>query len=420
MDEADKAAIAAALQALGELILNCIGCMCAMYELAFTVNIWWYLGIITMLHVLEETDAQWCPVKKNDKRWQESPKWCEELGEEIDPDAGFTVVPLTECPHVTELPAWEISMKARCSVCKEDEVWICGTCGEILCSRYKNQHMLAHAEEHNHSVGLSFSDLSFWCFKCNAYLDVYAIPELHPLYRAAHVAKFGDQPSLPSTAASSSGATGGAASSSGAWNPQLKDVAVCSHKLLHCAAFAIRWRWCSDFAGDFMWFQCARRINMSPAVLGSDPALKAWHRWMPSLMVSGASEEAGSPNVVSITSRDQRAWSLEGPIMSNRRWKIGSSHQTLFKVAGLRIVEPLVRLMYRVKKVAAWFPTQTQLCFLVNRAWKRRIWGWHSRSFYEISGSWRRWMQQLIELTEICESAMRTWREQVEIQQKDR
>jgi len=74
---------------------------------------------------------------------------------------------------------------------------------------------------------------------------------------------------------------------------------------------------------------------------------------MPSLMVSGASEEAGSPNVVSITSRDQRAWSLEGPIMSNRRWKIGSSHQTLFKVAGLRIVEPLVRLMYRVKKVAA-------------------------------------------------------------------
>lgn len=39
--------------------------------------------------------------------------------------------------------------------------------------------------------------------------------------------------------------------------------------------------------------------------------------------------------------------------MSNRRWKIGSSHQTLFKVAGLRIVEPLVRLMYRVKKVVA-------------------------------------------------------------------
>ena len=69
------------------------------------------------------------------------------------------------------------------------------------------------------------------------------------------------------------------------------------------AAFAgISGRWCSDVADDFMWFQCARRINMSPAVLGSDPALKAWHRWMPSLMVSGASEdlvwiEAGCPNV---------------------------------------------------------------------------------------------------------------------------
>ena len=135
-----------------------------------------------------------------------------ELGEDFDPEAGFQVVPLTECPHVTELPAWEISMKARCSVCKEDEVWICGTCGQILCSRYKNQHMLAHAQEQDHSVGLSFSDLSFWCFKCNAYLDVFAIPELHSLYRAAHVAKFGDQPCLPSPV---SEAGAGAASSSG-------------------------------------------------------------------------------------------------------------------------------------------------------------------------------------------------------------
>ena len=141
----------------------------------------------------------------------------QELGEDFDPDAGFQVVPLTECPHVTELPAWEISMKARCSVCKEDEVWICGTCGQILCSRYKNQHMLAHAQEHDHSVGLSFSDLSFWCFKCNAYLDVFAIPELHSLYRAAHVAKFGDQPCLPSpvSEAGAGAASSSAASSSG-------------------------------------------------------------------------------------------------------------------------------------------------------------------------------------------------------------
>ncbi|CAK9117524.1 unnamed protein product [Durusdinium trenchii] len=45
----------------------------------------------------------------------------QELGEDFDPDAGFAVVPLTECPHVTALPAREISMKARCSVCKEEE-----------------------------------------------------------------------------------------------------------------------------------------------------------------------------------------------------------------------------------------------------------------------------------------------------------
>lgn len=138
----------------------------------------------------------------------------QELGEDFDPDAGFAVVPLTECPHVTALPAREISMKARCSVCKEEEVWLCGSCGQVLCSRYKNKHMLAHAQEEGHSVGLSFSDLSFWCFKCNSYLDVYAIPQLHDLYRAAHLAKFGHEPPLPSISRTPA-EDSGAASSSG-------------------------------------------------------------------------------------------------------------------------------------------------------------------------------------------------------------
>ena len=62
-----------------------------------------------------------------------------EIGEEFDPSSGFAVYPRTSCPHLDDtalcVPA-KISMDMRCSVCKEDEVWICGTCGKALCCYY--------------------------------------------------------------------------------------------------------------------------------------------------------------------------------------------------------------------------------------------------------------------------------------------
>eukprot|EP00928_Gymnodinium_smaydae_P089989 TRINITY_DN73858_c0_g1_i1.p2 TRINITY_DN73858_c0_g1~~TRINITY_DN73858_c0_g1_i1.p2 ORF type:complete len:202 (+),score=46.44 TRINITY_DN73858_c0_g1_i1:81-608(+) len=142
-----------------------------------------------------------------------------ELGEEFDPSAGVQVFPRTDCPHLGACPALqsppaslpETVREARCAQCGEDEVWLCGSCGVSLCSRYKNQHMVAHSKAEGHAVGLSLSDLSFWCFECDAYLDVYKIPALHALYAAAHTAKFGSPPSLPTTASASSAA---AASSS--------------------------------------------------------------------------------------------------------------------------------------------------------------------------------------------------------------
>eukprot|EP00440_Ansanella_granifera_P000070 gb/GFBE01000073.1/.p1 GENE.gb/GFBE01000073.1/~~gb/GFBE01000073.1/.p1 ORF type:complete len:172 (+),score=29.24 gb/GFBE01000073.1/:1-516(+) len=140
-----------------------------------------------------------------------------ELGEDFDPSAGFAVYPKTDCPHVkgVSILAHEgISMDVRCSTCSEDEVWVCGTCSAALCSRYKNKHMVLHAESEGHPVGLSLSDLSFWCFQCNSYLDVYAIPELHALYAAAHVAKFGEQPKLPTQIAGNAGSTSSASASS--------------------------------------------------------------------------------------------------------------------------------------------------------------------------------------------------------------
>eukprot|EP00929_Paragymnodinium_shiwhaense_P015148 TRINITY_DN123186_c0_g1_i1.p1 TRINITY_DN123186_c0_g1~~TRINITY_DN123186_c0_g1_i1.p1 ORF type:complete len:188 (+),score=28.76 TRINITY_DN123186_c0_g1_i1:29-565(+) len=140
-----------------------------------------------------------------------------ELGEELDVSAGYSVFPKTFCPHIQgqtlHTPA-QLSIDVKCSACGEDEVWICGGCGEALCSRYKNQHMVKHSEETSHAVGLSLSDLSFWCFQCDSYLDVYAIPELHALYSAAHVAKFGSAPALPSASSGAAGSGGGGGASS--------------------------------------------------------------------------------------------------------------------------------------------------------------------------------------------------------------
>jgi hypothetical protein len=41
------------------------------------------------------------------------------------------------------------------------------------------------------------SDLSFWDFAQDNYLDTFLIEELHPAYTALHEAKFGVKPSLP-------------------------------------------------------------------------------------------------------------------------------------------------------------------------------------------------------------------------------
>eukprot|EP00930_Biecheleria_cincta_P055832 TRINITY_DN42092_c0_g1_i1.p1 TRINITY_DN42092_c0_g1~~TRINITY_DN42092_c0_g1_i1.p1 ORF type:complete len:1250 (-),score=214.02 TRINITY_DN42092_c0_g1_i1:186-3935(-) len=108
----------------------------------------------------------------------------------------FNVVPRGSCPHIDRIVDCRVAPDACCSVCGENESWVCGTCGQILCSRYKKAHMLQHVQTSGHCVALSLSDLSFWCFKCDAYLDVYKISELQPLYSECHLAKFGERPPL--------------------------------------------------------------------------------------------------------------------------------------------------------------------------------------------------------------------------------
>lgn len=57
-----------------------------------------------------------------------------------------------------------------------------------------NQHMLQHYQQTTHCVALSFSDLSVWCFSCDAYLDTQVIRQLRPVYETAYILKFGEAP----------------------------------------------------------------------------------------------------------------------------------------------------------------------------------------------------------------------------------
>jgi hypothetical protein len=43
-------------------------------------------------------------------------------------------------------------------------------------------------------VTLGNSDLSVWCFSCDAYLDAQVILQLRPVYETAYLLKFGEAP----------------------------------------------------------------------------------------------------------------------------------------------------------------------------------------------------------------------------------
>lgn len=85
------------------------------------------------------------------------------------------MVPLRECPHldsVRDVPASGIDVHLPCAECENNvENWICLQCYTVHCARSINQHGMLHAEEREHPLALSFSDLSVWCYSCEAYID---------------------------------------------------------------------------------------------------------------------------------------------------------------------------------------------------------------------------------------------------------
>lgn len=117
----------------------------------------------------------------------------------------FAVVPLRDCPHlftsVNEVPSGGIDVTAPCAECDSTaENWICLQCYSVHCARSINQHAMQHAEEHEHPMTLSFSDISVWCYSCEAYVDH---PLLYAARNAAYQSKFNEE--LPWTYSDYSG-----------------------------------------------------------------------------------------------------------------------------------------------------------------------------------------------------------------------
>ncbi|KAK3035737.1 hypothetical protein RJ639_033439 [Escallonia herrerae] len=104
----------------------------------------------------------------------------------------------THCDHLDSLSSDLTHIPTPDTPCNRchhpDENWLCLGCKDVLCSRFVNKHMLEHHLERNHFLALSYSDLSVWCFSCEAYLDAQVILPLRPVYEIAYILKFGEAP----------------------------------------------------------------------------------------------------------------------------------------------------------------------------------------------------------------------------------
>ncbi|KAL0454300.1 UNVERIFIED_CONTAM: Histone deacetylase 6 [Sesamum latifolium] len=104
----------------------------------------------------------------------------------------------THCDHLGSLSSDLIHIPppgTPCNRCQHpEENWLCLCCKDVLCSRFVNKHMLEHYQQKHHNLALSYSDLSVWCFSCDAYLDAQVILPLRPVYETAYILKFGNAP----------------------------------------------------------------------------------------------------------------------------------------------------------------------------------------------------------------------------------
>jgi len=141
-------------------------------------------------------------------------------------DCGGPIIPKSNCPHVGKhvlVTRESLNFNDTCRYvdeernaakkrgglkedvsedgkCPRGENWLCLDCGVTRCSRYINGHCKTHWENtkaearHNddtavgHCIAVSLTDLSVWCYECNAYLSH---SKLTPLVKKLEEIKFG-------------------------------------------------------------------------------------------------------------------------------------------------------------------------------------------------------------------------------------
>lgn len=127
--------------------------------------------------------------------------------ESVDGSSSGPVLPQLDCPHISRnfrLPTVNsgeeldltdekaLDTNSPCSSCSEnqqdDENWICLFCYKVGCSRWRKGHAVSHYKESRHCIALSLSDLSVWCYDCDAYI---LHPDLEKIIAMAHLNKHG-------------------------------------------------------------------------------------------------------------------------------------------------------------------------------------------------------------------------------------
>ena len=124
---------------------------------------------------------------------------CEHFSNPIfSPKLRFTCC---RCSHIFESRAsfddfsFDFTNNTCVEGCHSDQNWVCLSCKTPRCSRYANGHNILHWRESGHSLALSISDLSIWCYACSKYIKSES---LSGILSAAYAAKFPAEPRPPS------------------------------------------------------------------------------------------------------------------------------------------------------------------------------------------------------------------------------
>jgi uncharacterized UBP type Zn finger protein len=83
-----------------------------------------------------------------------------------------------------------------CTVCGEEESWVCLTCYDTGCSRWKGGHGAEHHNNTRHPLAISIGDFSIWCYDCDSYVQS---PRLSSILDWAHYLKYGIVPTASSS-----------------------------------------------------------------------------------------------------------------------------------------------------------------------------------------------------------------------------